>query len=267
MRGFAGRIAVLDDLAEQPHDCDVLLNPGPDFSDSRYEGLVPRCRERVLGPDFALLNSRFARLRPQAIADRLNRKTRCLNVNYGLSDPSNATGVALDAIAATGKTFDVDIAVGSLCPHADEVRRRANAVNAAVIEDAGPDRIADSMAAADLALGAAGTSSWERCCLGLPSVVSVIAHNQSANGRALAERGAAELVPFGKANDPTEVKLGLDRLVENEAGRTAMSAAASRLCDGLGARRAALALLRRSRQLTAGRYRSAGQPKRTGRSC
>ena len=38
--------------------------------------------------------------------------------------------------------------------------------------------MAKLMAEADLAIGAGGTTTWERCCLGLPAVLLIVADNQ-----------------------------------------------------------------------------------------
>jgi RimJ/RimL family protein N-acetyltransferase len=93
------------------------------------------------------------------------------------------------------------------------------------------------MAEADLAIGGAGTSTWERCCLGLPSISIRLAENQSTIARNVAVAGAA--VDLGDISS-------LDRLALVEAirrlrdppTRREMAAAAARICDGLGARRA-----------------------------
>jgi UDP-2,4-diacetamido-2,4,6-trideoxy-beta-L-altropyranose hydrolase len=93
------------------------------------------------------------------------------------------------------------------------------------------------MAAADLAIGAGGSSLWERCCLGLPSLTLVLADNQQDAAAALAARGASEVVEEG------DLAARLAALVADPERLARMSEAAAALCDGQGAGRAAERLL------------------------
>jgi RimJ/RimL family protein N-acetyltransferase len=99
------------------------------------------------------------------------------------------------------------------------------------------------MAAADLAIGAGGTTSWERACLGLPAIMAAIADNQRDNVRALAEAGAALSVPAGDGY-AAGLADALSALKADPRRLAAMSRAASDLVDGRGAERLATVLLR-----------------------
>jgi spore coat polysaccharide biosynthesis predicted glycosyltransferase SpsG len=92
---------------------------------------------------------------------------------------------------------------------------------------------------ADLAVGAAGTSAWERCCMGLPSVTIVLAGNQRGVAAALGETGASAII-----SDPSEAGATVERLVGDPERLAAMSAAASGVTDGAGASRIADELIR-----------------------
>jgi spore coat polysaccharide biosynthesis predicted glycosyltransferase SpsG len=99
--------------------------------------------------------------------------------------------------------------------------------------------MAELMRDADLAIGAAGTTSWERCCLGLPAIVLVLAENQSLIGDQLAEAGAHIVIA---ANDQEAVVKAITDLVRSSDGRKRMSETAAQITDGLGSARVIAAM-------------------------
>jgi len=87
------------------------------------------------------------------------------------------------------------------------------------------------MAAADLALGGAGGTAWERCVVGLPTIVLVLAANQEPGARALEAAGAARLI--GGAD---ELPAALEEL-SRPAALTDLSRRAAGVLDGQGLQR------------------------------
>ena len=94
---------------------------------------------------------------------------------------------------------------------------------------------------ADLAVGAAGSSAWERCCLGLPTIMVVLADNQRGVARALGEAGAAVVVDNG-SDRQQRMAAGLGQLLADSGQRAAMSARAASVTDGYGADRVVAAV-------------------------
>ncbi|MEZ5670386.1 MAG: UDP-2,4-diacetamido-2,4,6-trideoxy-beta-L-altropyranose hydrolase [Alphaproteobacteria bacterium] len=235
-RDRAGRILAIDDLANRSHDCDVLLDTTPGRRAAAYAGIVPAATEFLLGPDYALLRPAFAAARRTRLP--LGRRPlRRIVVGFGATDPDNLTAVALAALAALARPLEVTVMLGAGAPHRAEVARLAAQVGAKLAPpDAG---VAGLLAHADLAIGAGGTSAWERCCLGLPTVVLVAADNQRANADALQNLGAALVVPHPDAALLAEALAGL---LDDAAAVAAMAARAARLCDGYGVRRTLLAI-------------------------
>jgi len=93
--------------------------------------------------------------------------------------------------------------------------------------------MAQRMADSDLAIGAAGTTSWERCCLGLPTLMVVLADNQQDGAQALEAAHAARLI--GAVSDiATQLPLAVRELIDSEC-QSRMSLAASAITDGQGA--------------------------------
>lgn len=188
-RTFSRRVAVIDDLADRPHDCDLLVDQNLREADKNpYSGLNARPARFLLGPRYALLRPVFAALR-RRLAPR-GGEVRRVVVCFGGADPHNHTGAMLEVLHERLDALErVDVFAGSACPHRAAIAGLCNALGERVVlqpTDADP---AESLAAADLALGAGGTMNWERACLGVPTIAFGIADNQRSVLDALLEQG------------------------------------------------------------------------------
>jgi len=240
-RPWARRILVVDDLAERRHDCEILLDQTLGRSEGDYRHLVPGSCRLLLGPQYALLRPQFAAARREALARRAAAKpVRRILVSFGGTDPSDATSLALRALAESRLDVEVDVVLGRAAAHLAAVSALAARLPQRTAVHVGVADMAALMRDGDLAIAAAGTSAWERCCLGLASIVIPVAGNQQANAAALTAAGAARVLPGTAAVDPAAIARALERLSEDGDARAAMSAAAAGACDGLGARRLVL---------------------------
>lgn len=204
LRPHVGRIFVIDDLANRVHDCDILLDQNF-YRDGahRYDGLVPAGCNCLLGPQHALLRKEFFAARRE-LRERDGRLRRVF-VFYGGSDLTRETEKAVRALLAVPELhLTADIVVGSSNAHIAEVRALcAGHENLRLHVQA--QNMAELMAAADLALGAGGTTTWERCCLGLPALVTTIAENQYDIADDCAAAGLIRYL--GTAAEVTEARL------------------------------------------------------------
>jgi UDP-2,4-diacetamido-2,4,6-trideoxy-beta-L-altropyranose hydrolase len=237
LTGRCRRLMVIDDLANRPHECDLLLDQNLGRSAADYAGLVgARCRV-LAGPDYALLRPEFAARRAASLERRAAGALGRLLVSLGGVDAPNATGQVLAALAGAALPSDlrVDVIMGGGAPWLAEVRTRAAQLPWVAEVHAGVTDMADLMAASDAAIGAAGISAWERCCLGIPTVLVVLADNQWPGARALSRSGAALLVGEVSAV-PAELPRALGALADSTTlGR--MSKIAARIADGQGVQR------------------------------
>jgi UDP-2,4-diacetamido-2,4,6-trideoxy-beta-L-altropyranose hydrolase len=238
-RAWARRLFVMDDLHDRSHDCDFLLDPGIDRTPEDYARLVADNCHLLLNPGYALIRQEFTmhRLMQPAVSPR--DKPRNLFLNFGLLDTGNLTERTLVALEKIKFGGNLDIVMGAASPHLDRVRRYLAISTLRSVLHINPINLVELMSRADLAIGAAGGSVWERCCLGLPSLVLIAAQNQSFNARALAEVGACDWVT---ADDAGALATYLASLLEQPDRLGEMAAAARRLTDGLGARRAMIAV-------------------------
>ena len=202
----------------------------------------------LLGPHFALLRPEFAALRAASLSRRRESVSRLL-VFMGGSDPSNETCKALLGVGRSAMAnLAVDVAIGSGNPHRQAVASACAAMDRATLH-VQTKQMAQLMSEADCAIGAAGTATWERCTLGLPALVTVLAENQTAIADAVAAAGAHRLL--GRQHDLTADHYAQALRALGAADLARMSRAAADICDGGGAARVAA-------RLTAGLDNSAG---------
>jgi spore coat polysaccharide biosynthesis predicted glycosyltransferase SpsG len=162
---------------------------------------------------------------------------RRILISLGLTDLGGITEQAVRAVLQAAPGVSLDVVLGTRAPSrpAVELLMKAHAGIGLHI-DATPADMCRLMTDADLAVGAAGSTSWERCCLGLPTVMVVLAENQRMICRQLAGAGAAI------ATGPAELSTEVDAIVRNLSVLAQMSARAAEICDGMGAKRVADAI-------------------------
>lgn len=238
LRPHGRRLLVIDDLADRPHDCDLLLDPNLGRSADDYRARVPLDSAVWAGPAHALMQPGFARARAASLQRRAGRPLRHLLVTLGGVDAANVSTRVLERLQACPLPADLSITVvlGAHAPWGQAVQAAADRLGGRVQVRRNVQDMASLMADADLAIGACGGTAWERCCLGLPSLLFVLADNQAAGARALARSGAAVLVE----RDAQLLEL-MPALLSPQGGESLarMSAAAAALTDGMGAQRLA----------------------------
>jgi UDP-2,4-diacetamido-2,4,6-trideoxy-beta-L-altropyranose hydrolase len=248
-RCFAARIAVIDDLANRRHDADLLLDQTFGRAPIDYAGLVPASCRLLCGSRYALLREPFARMRQAALARRRAGGTvQRILVTMGATDDSDLTETVLDALEAVAKKAIaapvVDVVLGASAPHLASVADRlaTGACSGRLHVGVAGEAMARLMTAADLSIGAAGTTSWERCCLALPCLVLVAAENQATIAAHLAEVGACRLVGEAATVTTHHIAAALAAVWRNGAARSAMAEVAASVCDGEGAARVVAAI-------------------------
>ena len=228
MRSHAKKVMVIDDLADRRHDCDLLLDQNL-YHDTatRYDNLVPAHCKKLLGPTYALL-------RPEFIQARKKIRARGGNVNrvlifFGGSDPTNETTKTLESFALLNRPEIVlDVVVGGTNEHRDQIKqicyKRPNTnFNCQV------DNMAELMVLADLAIGAGGATTWERCFLGLPAIILITAHNQQETSAAVAEAGAVWNLGLCQQVDAKQLAKTIEHFLQCPSDLTAMTDSALRI--------------------------------------
>jgi UDP-2,4-diacetamido-2,4,6-trideoxy-beta-L-altropyranose hydrolase len=229
------RLFVIDDLADRHHECHLLLDQTIGRSINDYKPWLPSHCHAIFGSKYALLRPEFAALREYSLQRRTNSELKNILVNMGGVDYNNATSKALKAVCSwpLPTHCEITVVLGATAPWLSEVQDHALTMPwRTTVRVAAPD-MAQLMAESDLAIGAAGTTSWERCCLGLPAIVVVLAENQSAIAQGLKAAGAA-IVADDK--NPLDGHTILSLCVMPNA-LAKLSRSAASIVDGLGASR------------------------------
>ncbi len=234
LRRTANKILVIDDIADRQHDCDVLLDQNL-YADmqTRYTGKVPTHCRLLLGPRYALLGDEFRRLHDQ-IKPRSGPVKRVL-VFFGGIDADNYTGHAIEALSELDiSDLHVDVVIGEQHPVRERIE--VDCARLGFICHIQTDKMAELMAAADLAIGAGGSASWERCCLGLPTLTLCVADNQHEQITAAASE-CLLYAPELEGELISAIGRHMSALMENGRLRQVLARAGMQAVNGRGALR------------------------------
>lgn len=236
IRPFVKRIMIIDDLADRPHDCDLIVDQNL-FKDmeNRYEKLIPGSSRALIGPKYALLHQQFIEAR-KTLRKRNGTIERIL-VFFGGSDPTNETLKALGAMRMLNRdNIAIDVVIGAANPYEEQIRQYcADLPNVTLYNHT--ENMAQLMAEADLAIGAGGVTTWERCCLGLPAVIIAVAYNQVAIAKEVDRHGAGIYLGVAENITADQIKEEIEKLLSKPDTIIALSKKAASLVDGQGAER------------------------------
>ena len=169
------KIIVIDDLADRKHDCDILIDQNYFIGNkNRYKSLVPSFCNQLIGSKYSIIRTEFSKSR-----NKLKQKNKMerIMVSFGGSDPNNETKKVLLALNSLKMNLNVDVIVGKNNPNKKEIKKiclkNSNFHYYEQIKD-----MAKFMKKADFSIGGGGSMIWERCYMGLPSIVTILDDNQ-----------------------------------------------------------------------------------------
>lgn len=232
LKPYYQKLMVIDDLGDRNHNCDLLLDQNYGSTIEKYQNRVPKDCTILAGPRYALLRPEFAQWRETSLKRRAHhQQLETLLVTMGGVDPDNYTGQVLQQLNKLQQTMIKEIiaVMGATAPHLETIQKQAQTMRVKTTVKTNVSNMGQIMANADLAIGAAGATTWERCCLGLPTIQMVIAENQRQIAQALAKDNIVLLM------DNIQQLRGL--VVEAESQIASLMKNASRLVDGLGCER------------------------------
>ena len=251
-RRIAQQIVAIDDLADRKLDADLVVNSTPGIAPAAYDALLARPARILIGGMAAPLRQQFAVARAGALQRRtlgspvLNR----VLISFGGVDPLDGTSLAIDAVVNALPEAAIDVVLGGSAPHIETVAAivaglAAEGRSIRLLRDVAD--MAGLMAGMDLCIGAPGTTTWERACLALPSLLIGIAENQRPNAKVVTESGAGIVCGFLTMESRDDVKrhltAALIRLVAEPTRLQEMATSAATLSDGRGADRIILGCL------------------------
>ena len=237
MRYVCSKIIAIDDLANRTHDCDILLDQNLNRQNSDYINYVnPSCRI-LTGSKYALIRTEFGDLRAESLNRRSVSRIEHLLITMGGVDRTNLTRLTLEALgnSVLPKDLLVTVIMGWHSPWLADICSLSERMEMNIRVESKVNNMAYLMANSDVAIGGGGATSWERCCLGLPSIICIQAENQEHIARAIDSAGA------GKIFNPKEGVTAMVNLISevfcDVKGLRKMSLAAAAIIDGLGTMR------------------------------
>ena len=247
------KIMVIDDLHDRPHDADLLLDQNHAHTAHDYAHLVPPSCRILAGTRYALLRDEFAQHRATSLHQRATPPARQpetalphsqnILINLGGVDKDNHTLAVLQALSAyvsgslKALPIRATIIMGATAPHLARIQHYAATAPYPSQVIANATNMAELMTQATWAIGAAGSSSWERCALGLPTLLITIADNQRPIADQLQSAGAAIALEASQIPSPA-FQTAIAHLMQPE-NQQRISQAAAQLCDAHGAERVA----------------------------
>ena len=235
-------VLVVDDLADRPLGADIVVDAGPERKAEDYLNLAPETARLLLGPNFAAVRPEFAALRAPALAWRGEPVQRVL-IAMGLTDLDGITARIVERVRPRLHDTGIDVVMGAAAPSLVGLSKVARRDQRLMMHVDTP-HMARLTAEADIGIGAPGSSTWERCVLGLPSILVVLADNQRPAARAMAELGAALVVDIAAADFEGAFDRALMKLMRDTEARRELATRSAQVCDGLGAGRTAETFLR-----------------------
>ena len=232
LREHVRNILVIDDLANRDLDCDLLLNQSYEFNPKAYDNLLPDSTRKLIGSDYVLMRKEFYYLREQAKFKRKEQK----NINdiiifFGTIGDKNLTLNALNAIdeIAWDKEPNIRLILGRDSPYMEELEYKLQSYRLSCELLSNVLNMESLLLEADIAIGAGGMNSWERCCLGLPTLITLSAENQKDNITSLQKSGSVRY--WASSND---LKDHLTKMANDYSMVSEMSNNAFKVCDGNG---------------------------------
>ncbi|MBD1221294.1 UDP-2,4-diacetamido-2,4,6-trideoxy-beta-L-altropyranose hydrolase [Virgibacillus halodenitrificans] len=188
LKSFVNKIMVIDDLANRRHECQLLLdqNYKMDYK-NKYDLLVPNKCKLLLGTNYLLIRDEFIKYK-NSLKVRDGDINRIL-VFFGGTDPTRETLKTLHALMTFERNWEVDVIVGRTNPEKKRIKKLCCQVEQYNYYSQ-VNNISYFMKNADLAIGAGGATTWERCFMGLPSITFIVANNQKEVTRAVDNFGA-----------------------------------------------------------------------------
>lgn len=232
------KIMVIDDLHDRNHLADLLLDQNHAHQAKDYHDKLPPYATLLTGTRYALLRPEFQHWRDTSLAHQDSMSGLCrILLNLGGVDQHNYTLQVLNALESCSgslkKNMQVNVILGKTSPHINSIQRAAPHFSFDCRVWVNVPNMAQWMAKSDLAIGAAGSTSWERCCLGLPSILLILADNQRPIAQQLQQSGVAFCLETHELNaDKLESFFRLPESVWQEQSQKARL-----LCDGKGVER------------------------------
>ena len=236
------KILLIDDEGRPCAVADVILNQGLHATAAMYPARDHKSR-LLLGTRFVMLRKEFIDKGP-GNARQIPEIPAKILVTFGGGKHQDVLNEALKAVAVLGPNVEVAV-VGYEPSQSRQLDCSAHLKFLGTLLD-----MPSLMTWADIAVSAAGSTCWELCRFGVPSILIDVASNQRPLGRELHSRGIALHLP-GENADAAHLLQALRELFGDASRRREMSEKGMQLIDGKGSLRVVAELRARGIRLRA----------------
>jgi len=230
-KAYNCKIIAIDDLVRE-HTADLVIDQTLLRESSEYHLLNPKTTA-LTGTQYAIVNTHFSHRHSLQLAtlNTLANTPRVL-LSMGGIDAPNATLHVLNVLKKRASPPITTVLLSPRAPHYKSVAEFAAEHSAWLTHIDFVDDMAGLMCEHDIAIGAPGSTSWERACVGLPSIVIALADNQQTICKNLETVGAAISVELEAIS--TTLMKAYEQLI---ADYSKMRKINLQLCDGQGVKR------------------------------
>ncbi|WP_257264246.1 UDP-2,4-diacetamido-2,4,6-trideoxy-beta-L-altropyranose hydrolase [Endozoicomonas sp. ONNA2] len=244
IRKICKNIIAIDDLANRKIDADIIIDQTYERQEGDYIPWMCNTETSLLvGSRYALLRPEFYLFRKKSLPKRKTISAPpCILISLGGSDQNNVSSQILESLSElyTANELRVILVIGANNPHAQKLEKQCQLLPFQTELHIATDQICQLMIESDIAIGAAGTTSWERCALGLPTITICMANNQKKVLQGLAKNNAILPFPLSEVSNTSELKKTIENCLEKHAE---ISESARNVTDGLGVKRVLMHLL------------------------
>ncbi|MEZ9645222.1 UDP-2,4-diacetamido-2,4,6-trideoxy-beta-L-altropyranose hydrolase [Vibrio sp. 10N.261.52.C2] len=231
------KVLIIDDLADRKHSCDILLDQTYGIDKKRYNTLVSNDCSILVGTEYALLDKRYsfkANYISQLRDKRLIREK--IFISLGASDQLNYSDLVLQQALDIDEVEHIYLVIGAANPHRKYlVNKYSGCPKVSLLYNLTAEEMIQSMLSCDIAIGAGGTSAWERCACGLPGLMIVMADNQLEIAKQLSTTGAIRIC--NEKNIASELNELLIKFRDEQKSYMDSVTSCLNICDGKGTAR------------------------------
>ncbi|MGD0623536.1 MAG: UDP-2,4-diacetamido-2,4,6-trideoxy-beta-L-altropyranose hydrolase [Thermodesulfobacteriota bacterium] len=230
------RLLVFDDYGHAEHYyADVVLNQNLYANENFYTNREPHTR-LLLGTRYVLLRREFSKWR--GWRREIPEVARKVLVTLGGSDPDNVTFHVIQALQGVKlDDLEVVVAVGGNNPNDEDLQSAIRGSRSSIRMEKNVTNMPEVMAWADMAVSAAGSTSWELAFMGLPAMILILAENQKKGAQLLAEKKVFLGLGYARDVEVQDIARVFTNLSLNRAMRQNLSGNGTSLVDGLGVHR------------------------------
>lgn len=239
LRPYCRMLIALDDLTTRQHaKIDYLIDQTYGRTTEQYRCSLPENCKALLGSKYAILREEFQQTRKKAVIKRESYKSvKQVVISLGAMNTGEYTLPLLSYLlqyrTENQLSFNILILLSNSAKGLTDIKTYIAPYHFIKLQ-LDSTNIAEEYLQADIAIGACGTSTWERCSLGLPTIAVTLASNQLTIAKQLHEAGAHYYLGEAHSVKISDFKDAFSEITSNIDTYSNMVRKALEIVDGQG---------------------------------